>query len=89
VLLELDPVAATELEPVLSVDELKLLELGGVEARSAYVPLVPCAVLAVELVVPLVSVFDVGLVEEEEPSCEELLWPKALPVVDAVESVAD
>jgi hypothetical protein len=29
---------------VLAVDEL-LLELGGVDERSAYVPLVPCAVL--------------------------------------------
>jgi hypothetical protein len=77
------PVEATELLwPVVSVDCV-LLELGlvlavdevlvldGVEDVSAYVPLVPCAVLlldglveAVELVEAVVSVLEVGYVED-------------------------
>jgi hypothetical protein len=95
VLLEVElvePVEATELLwPVVSVDcvllELglvlaveELLVLGGVEDESAYVPLVPCAVLlldglveAVVLEAPAVSVLEVGFVEDDAVWSDVLL----------------
>jgi len=75
-----------ELGLVLAVEELAVLE--GDEDWSAYVPLVPCAVLllevglveAVVLEAPVVSVLEVGLVAEAE-DWSVLLWP-VLPKVE-------
>jgi hypothetical protein len=93
-LLELGLVLAVE---EVGEDDAVLLVLGGVEVWSAYVPLVPCAVLedepvpveAVVLPAPvgsvelLLAVLALGLVELEFRP-EELLWPGVLPYEEPV-----
>ena len=93
-----------ELGLVLAVDELGAVDellavLEGVDDWSAYVPLVPCAVLllevdglvdAVELLeVPAISVLEVGLVDVEAWS-DVVLWPvEVLPNVEPLEVEGD